>query len=106
MIMDNKITGSDAEEKEFNIQENDKAIRNRGYMKAPAGYSVGSTGRLRHHDICFRKIVTRIDMDPGRDYYLRMRQVKESDESIAPMNILEIVPKEIYANDLAPEDRY
>lgn len=106
MIMDSKITGSDAEEKEFNIQENDKAIRNRGYMKAPAGYSVGSTGRLRHHDICFRKIVTRIDMDPGRDYYLRMRQVKESDESIAPMNILELVPKEIYANDLMPEDRY
>jgi len=103
-VMDKNAKGSTPEEKELFIQANDKAMHNRGFMKAPAGYSVGSDGRLRHHDICFRKIVTTMPMDPDKDYYLRMRQIKE-DGGIAPMNIVEIVPKSIYAGGV-PEDRY
>ena len=106
-ILDKDIKGSTAEDKELNIQANDKAMRNRGYMKAPAGFAMGSkvTDRLRNHDVCFRKIVTTLTMDPDKDYYLRMRQVKEDPGSIAPMNILEIVPKSVYAGAI-PEDRY
>jgi hypothetical protein len=106
-ILDSDIKGNTAEDKERNIQANDKAMRNRGYMKAPAGFAMGSkvSDRLRNHDVCFRKIVTTLSMDPGKDYYLRMRQVKEDPGSIAPMNILEIVPKAVYAGAI-PEDRY
>ncbi len=106
-VLDKDIKGSTPEEKELNIQANDKAMRNRGYMKAPAGFAMGTSisDRLRNHDVCFRKIVTTRFMEPDKDYYLRMRQVKEDPNSIAPMNILEIVPKAVYAGAI-PEDRY
>ena len=106
-VLDKDIKGDTPEEKELNIQANDKAMRNRGYMKAPAGFAMGTSisDRLRNHEVCFRKIVTKRYMEPDKDYYLRMRQVKEDPGSIAPMNILEIVPTIVYAGPV-PEDRY
>lgn len=107
-VLDKDQTGTD-EEKEEKIKANDKAMRNRGFMKGPAGFTTGGnkvSNRLRNHDVCFRKIITATSLDAGKNYYLRMRQVKEEPGCIAPLNFIEIVSKSVYDNDLIPEDRY
>lgn len=105
-VLDKDQTGTD-EEKEEKIKANDKAMRNRGFMKGPAGFAMGSkvSDRLRNHDVCFRKIITATSLDAGKNYYLRMRQVKEEPGCIAPLNFIEIVSKSVYEG-LIPEDRY
>ena len=109
-VLDTKIKGSNMEEKEANIKANDKAMRNRGFMKGPAGFSMGKdhkiSDRLRNHDVCFRKIITTSSLNAGKNYYIRMRQVKEETGCIAPLNFIEIVSSSVYGNTANPEDRY
>ncbi len=107
-IMDKDIKGSTAEEKKWNIQANDKAIRNRGYMKAPAGFTTGGSRisyRLRNHDVCFRKIVCEQYMEEGRGYYLRAKKA-DFGNTIMPFFFIEIVPFSVYSGLNGPEDVY
>ena len=105
-VMDNSIRRNyDTEEEiEAAIIANDKAMRNRGYMKAMDSYGSG-TNVLRNDESCFRKIVCNEYMKAGTDYYLRLRQVLENEAAVCPFNIVEIVPKDVYAGDI-PEDRH
>ena len=98
---------TDEDEKEKAIIANDKAMRNRGYMKAPGNFKVSSTGgtNLRDNKNVFRKIICTDQFIAGQDYYLRFRQVKDSPESIYQLNFIEIVPKEVFAGK-EPEDKY
>lgn len=86
------------------IIANDKAMRNRGYMKAPDCFKAGSTN-LRDNSNVFRKIVVTQQMVAGKDYYLRLRQQRDEPGSIGQFNIIEIVPKDVYAGK-TPEDRH
>ena len=106
-VLDSKIEGSTPEEKEMNIRSNDKAIRNRGYMKAPAGFAMGTSlsDRLRNHDVCFRKIICETYMEEGKDYYLRLKKV-DSGNTIVSFNFIEIVPFFVYSGLYGDEDRY
>lgn len=105
-VMDENIRSNydTEEEREAAIIANDKAMRNRGYMKAMDSYGSGSNV-LRNDQSCFRKIVCNEYMKAGTDYYLRLRQVLENEAAVCPFNIVEIVPKDIYAGDI-PEDRH
>lgn len=105
-IMDSDIRDSYStdEDREAAMLANDKAMRNRGYMKAMDSYGSGSN-ILRDDKNCFRKIVCNEYMKAGTDYYLRLRQVLENEAAVCPFNIVEIVPKDIYAGD-EPEDRH
>jgi len=95
------------EEGEKAVIANDKAMRNRGYMKAPGNFKVSATGgtNLRDNKNVFRKILCTQQFRAGQDYYLRFKQVKDSPESICQLNFIEIVPKEVFAGDI-PEDIY
>lgn len=110
-IMDADIWGSSQystnEEKEAAIIANDKAMRNRGYMKAPDSYAPSNNDDkiLRKDKNCFRKIVCNEYMKAGTDYYLRLRQILENEAAVCPFNIVEIVPKDVYEG-VIPEDRH
>ena len=97
-VLDTKIKGSNMEEKEANIKANDKAIS--------MGKDHKISDRLRNHDVCFRKIITTSSLNAGKNYYIRMRQVKEETGCIAPLNFIEIVSSSVYGNTANPEDRY
>lgn len=96
-----------AEEGQDAIIANDKAMRNRGYMKAPKSAQANGTN-FRDEAGCFRKIVYTTQMKHGVDYYLQFRQVQDMEDAVCPLCILEIVPKEIYDSSVSatPEDVY
>ena len=96
------------EEGQDAIIANDKAMRNRGYMKAPASAVDGSDNNFRDEAGCFRKIVYTTQMRHGVDYYLQFRQVQDMEDAVCPLCILEIVPKDIYDSSVSgtPEDIY
>lgn len=104
---DLKKDGMTDEEVENAIIANDKAMRNRGYMKAPGNFRITATGgdNLRDNKNVFRKILCTTQLEAGKDYYLRFKQVKDSPESICQLNFIELVPKDVFAGDI-PEDKY
>ena len=88
------------------ITENDKAMRNLGYMKGPyAMYRVNAdrvskgariTNNLRH-------IVTTQELNE-KPFYLRFRKVDERSNRILNIDFVEIVPRSVY-NGATLEDR-
>ena len=108
MIRDKDIKGDTPEEKELNIRSNDKSMRSRGYMKESAGFAMGENlgDRLRNHDHSYRKIITEIYMEAGKDYYLRLRQLEGNSSSRMTISYLEIVPYSVYSGENGPEDIY
>ena len=108
-IKDEDLKKDKSEEEGQNaIIANDKAMRNRGYMKAPASAVDGSDNNFRDEAGCFRKIVYTTQMKHGVDYYLQLRQVQDMEDAVCPLCILEIVPKDIYDSSVSatPEDIY
>ena len=93
MVLDNDaaITNLPEKEQQAEIDANDRAMRNRGYMKAPDAW-----GGLRTDKNCYRKIVSRRYMRADNNYYLRMRQVYTSGTGVMPFSFVEIVPKDVY----------
>ena len=89
---------------EAKIQANEKAMRNRGYMKAPNSY-YGGSNLLRDDVDCLRRILTTEFMYDNMDYWIRLRLVQDNPNAVCPFNFIEIVPKAIYAGN-TPEDRY
>ena len=107
-IKDEDLTKNKSEEEgQDAIIANDKAMRNRGYMKAPASAQANGTN-FRDEAGCFRKIVYTTQMKHGVDYYLQLRQVQDMEDAVCPLCILEIVPKDIYDSSVSttPEDIY
>ena len=106
-VRDSDLEGYTDQETEHNIHANDLLMRSHGYMKYPDSFAMGSqiSDRLRNHDILYRRIVTEMYMEAGKDYYLRLRQLNGSDAMI-PLNFLEIVPYSIYSGENGPEDRH
>jgi len=87
--------------------ENDKKMRNNGFMKGPEYFQCwpgGSTSRAVPETI--RRIIVREDMEPGNTYYLRFKNVLDDDVVTTQffMDYLEICAKEVYDNPMTPED--
>ena len=82
--------------------ENDKNLRNQGYMKAPNIItSSGSKGLETIRDASpatpgLRRIVTRQRMDPETTYYLRYKSALKKLDAQLYVDFIEIVPKEVY----------
>ena len=104
------VKESDSEEEN---RKNDKAMRNRGFMKAPAsvfGCYDKKTLNLRHAPSAFRRIIGTYELEYGKDYWLRFKDVSDGGSANKPnefnQDYLEIVPVGII-NDLGnPEDIY
>ncbi|MBR7128672.1 MAG: fasciclin domain-containing protein, partial [Tidjanibacter sp.] len=101
---------SDEELTEDEISDEEKAMRNRGYMKAPASILVGNKTPMRDSSNAMRRIVaTNLDLEPTKEgHWLRVKNVTEASVGAEEFNqdYLEIVPKSIYNNPANPEDRF
>lgn len=105
MVADNddRYSSMTATEKEQAIYLNDRAMRIRGYLKAPDSYtnsqSTDNSGDpIRVDKNCYRKIVCNEYLRADNDYWVRMRQVFE-DDGVFPFSFIEIVPKNIYESN-------
>lgn len=104
------------EEESDNEDENrkyDKAMRNRGFMKAPASiFGSGSDGvnNFRHSYLAYRRIVGTYQIEHGKNYWLRFKDVtdgkNDNGQNEFNQDYLEIVPVGIINNPGKPEDIY
>ena len=122
MYIDNEITGVPIEfygseieknnigyvyddETDDNGVENDKQMRNRGWMKAPdsfCAFSYNNWKPARNTKSGLRKILTRKYLGSS-DHWLR---VKELAEYVFVMDYIELVPLHIINDPTKPEDRH
>lgn len=95
------------------IADAERALRNRGYMKAPASITYGSGENIhpfRETNNAMRRIlVTNHEFTPRKGgWWVQVKNVTENDDGNKEYNhdYLEIVPKSIYNDPGAPEDIY
>ena len=91
-------------------------MRNRGFMKAPASIHLGSyeaskpAKSMRYAKLAFRRIIGTYDLEYGKSYWLRFKDVTEGGTEEKPnefnQDYLEIVPVSILNNPAKPEDIY
>ena len=102
-------------ENEEENRKDDKAMRNRGFMKAPAsiyGDGGGNLGvkNMRHAESAFRRIIGTYELEYGKNYWLRFKDVTEGGTDDKPnefnQDYLEIVPVSIINDPAKPEDIY
>ena len=86
--------------------EIDKKMRNNGFMKGPNHYSAqsGSSDPLRNNEMKLRRIMVSADMDPDKTYYIRFKNVLDSDNKQFYMDYIEYCAKEVYDNPVEGED--
>lgn len=84
---------------------NDKAMRNRGYMKAMDSYRSAGGEVFRNNTENLRRILTTQYLDENQTYWLRFRQVLEDPECYLSFDYLELCPKSIYGSPEG-EDRH
>lgn len=90
---------------EDQIEANDKALRNQGFMKAPDSFTFpNSTDTPRNAVQCLRRILTTRYLEPEHDYYIRLRQVLDNQAEMS-LDYIELVPKSVYDGPVA-EDRH
>ena len=104
------------EESEDENRKSDKIMRNRGFMKAPASIWLGSydaskpAKSMRHAKSALRRIIGTYEIEYGKDYWLRFKDVTEGGTDDKPnefnQDYLEIVPVGIINNPAKPEDIY
>lgn len=97
---DSRYDGMTTAQKNNAIYQNDRAMRIRGYLKAPDSYTNSSSSDntgdpIRVSTDCYRKIICNEYLKADNDYWIRMRQVFE-DDGVFPFCFIEIVPKSIY----------
>jgi hypothetical protein len=92
------------------IKENDKAMRNRGYMKGPASCVLNKEGdSMRKSPLALRKIIGTFNITTG-DHWLRFKNVTENEKDgnnylQFNQDYLEIVPTSVISNPAKPEDQ-
>ena len=89
-------------------------MRTRGYMRGPAsfyGHPESNTPNMedmntRGEDAVqdLRKILGRVEMKQGQDYWLRFKNATTSDELKWQFDFIELVPVDVVDNDKYSED--
>ena len=78
--------------------ENQKTMRNLGFMKGPKYIQVvGGTGRDSQNNL--RKIIYTGQFEAGKTYYIRFKSVLESENTEFFFDYIELVPKSVYAGE-------
>ena len=89
--------------------ENDRNLRNQGYMKGPqyfhiTGNDVGTPVRKREAPwTCLRRIITVSDMEAGKDYYLRFKTALKKTDSQFFMDYFEFASTAVYNGPTAED---
>ena len=100
----NDYTGREEDSETYdNGVENDKYMRNLGWMKAPVIFLNGHSEPARHNNDNIRKIITRKYLDASR-HKIRFRLVSDYPAS-HHLDYLEFVPLHIVSDPTKPEDR-
>ncbi|MBR5150968.1 MAG: fasciclin domain-containing protein [Bacteroidaceae bacterium] len=87
--------------------ENDKAMRNRGFMKAPASIQRFVGESIRDWNMTVRVILSTSHLSEGVDHWVRIKNVQaEYSDKALQLDYFEIVPKSVISNPDKPEDRY
>ncbi|MDR0714942.1 MAG: fasciclin domain-containing protein [Bacteroidales bacterium] len=85
--------------------ENDKMMRNRGYMKGGTSYMGGDVS-ARGRENALRRIICTESWDYDGPHYLRFKSVAEDTQYQFMIDYFEFVPKNVYEKpDGTPEDR-
>lgn len=86
--------------------ENDKKMRNNGFMKGAEYYHAGGAGAKtgRQEQYTTRRIIVRQEMDPDKTYYLKFKTVLSDKNKQFYMDYIEYCAKEVYDNPMTPED--
>ncbi|MBQ2970161.1 MAG: fasciclin domain-containing protein [Bacteroidaceae bacterium] len=89
------------------IVRNDKAMHNRGYMRAPDTQTMGTneSDMAPTHQNLLRRIVATQYLQNTEDHYIRFRAVDESGEEFM-LDYIELCPKSVYDSPIVPEDRH
>ena len=93
------VTGNTAEAKNAN-KAIDKAMHNRGYMKAMDCYwqAADKANVLRGKENNLRYVLTTQYLDEKESYYLRCRQVLKDPECYWSFDYIELCPKSVYGS--------
>lgn len=91
--------------------ENDKNMRNHGWMKAPRSFTVcngSGDGDLRNkfEGLILRRILTIHYMEPGKTYYVRFKSALNKSDAQFFSDYFEFVPNSVYTGTLEPEDQW
>ena len=87
------------------VEDDDKARRNRGYMKGPASAFVdGGSTSLRNSLNSARIIIGTFQLTEG-DHWIRFKTVMENPKTEFMHNYFEIVPRSVITNTAKPEDK-
>ena len=112
IVFDPEIGWIEDENTYDNGMENDKELRNKGWMKAPDSYNSNLSDKItaRNDPWCMRKIIHRQYIDKG-EHWLRFRYLPgRSYEGFQPrtmkMDYIELVPLHIVSDPNKPEDRH
>ncbi len=84
--------------------ETDKKMRSKGFMKAPVHYDVWWMETAREEDRLSRRIIVTQDLVPDKQYYLKFKNVLDSEIQDLKIDWFELCPKEVYDNPNTPED--
>lgn len=91
--------------------ENDKKLRNNGYMKAPYSYWLQSSSAtdlskqiMRRQVDALRRIVLRENMKADETYYIQFKSVLSNEGTEFYLDYIEFCEKDVYDNPLVPED--
>ena len=94
---------ADVEGDDLTNIENDKNLRQQGYMKAPNYFvqsdKTGTDETVRNASPSspgLRRIVTRQKLEPEKTYYLRYKSALKKMDAEWFLDFIEIVPKEVY----------
>ena len=86
----------------------DADMRNRGFMRGPYSYTVGKGGstNLRNTRNAARRILVKQNFEQG-DYWLRFKtMLPEKDNTMFHLDYIELVPEDIWNNEVYAEDIY
>lgn len=89
------------------IVKSDKAMHNRGYMRAPDTQTMGTneSDMAPIHQNILRRIVATEYLHNDIDHYIRFRAVDESGQEFM-LDYIELCPKTVYDSPTVPEDRH
>ena len=88
---------ADTEDEEENVA-NDKAMHNRGYMKAPDSWHPGAGDATMRDNGILRRILTTRYLDSTKEYRLRVRQVLDDPDRFWSFDYIELCPKSVYGS--------
>lgn len=105
----NDYTDSKLEAAGIDIDDFDKSLRNRGWMKGPASVfsdADDAPKSMRESTVAYRRIVTQANLTKG-DHWLRFKDVTKGGGNLRQFSqdYLEIVPKGIITDPSKPEDK-